>query len=38
MRFVARDKLKSEALPTLMRKVIDRALAAGKANSSRSRA
>jgi A/G-specific adenine glycosylase len=38
MRFVARDKLKSEALPTLMRKVLDRALAAGKANSSRSSA
>jgi A/G-specific adenine glycosylase len=38
MRFVARDKLKSEALPTLMRKVLDRALAAETENSSRSRA
>jgi A/G-specific adenine glycosylase len=38
MRFVAREKLESEALPTLMRKVIGRGLIGGKANSPRGRA
>jgi A/G-specific adenine glycosylase len=38
MRFVAREKLEAEALPTLMRKVIDRGLNGGKANSPRHRA
>ena len=38
MRFVAREKLEAEALPTLMRKVIDRGLDGGKANSPRGRA
>jgi A/G-specific adenine glycosylase len=35
MRFVAREKLEAQALPTLMRKVIDRGLNGGKANSPR---
>jgi A/G-specific adenine glycosylase len=38
MRFVAYDKLKSEALPTLMRKVLDRGIGAGTAIPPRGRA
>ena len=38
MRFVARDRLKSEALPTLMRKVIDRGIRGKITISPRSRA